>query len=130
MIVLDSSALIDVVIDQPAGEWVLERVSGEEILSPGHQPAEVLSALTRLVRAGELDEEAARDALREASTLPQQLVQPKPAQLERAFALRERIRVLDGIYVALAEDMGCALVTTDRRLSGAAAPCEVQSPPG
>lgn len=88
-----------------------------------------LSALTRLVRAGELGMEAAQDAVREAATLPQHLVVPTAAHLERAFALRERIRVLDGLYVALAEDQRCPLITTDRRLSTAHAPCEVRAPP-
>lgn len=128
MIVLDSSALVDVVIDQPAREWVLDQITGEEVQAPSHQLAEVLSVLSRLVRAGELGAEEARDACREASTLPQDLVIPSEAHLERAFALRERIRVFDGLFVALAEDKGCALVTTDRRLSGASAPCEVRVP--
>lgn len=128
MIVLDASALIDVVLDQPTASWVLDQIAGEDIRSPGHQPAEVLSALTRLVRAGELGAEAARDAFYEATTLPQHLVPPTAAHLDRAFTLRERIRVLDGLYVALAEASGCALVTTDRRLSAARAPCEVRVP--
>lgn len=130
MIVLDASALVDVVLDQPTAAWVLDRIVDEEVSSPAHQPAEVLSALTRLVRADELDAGTARDALREAWTLPQRLVLPTAAHLERAFTLRDHIRVLDGLYVALAEEQGCALVTTDRRLSGAQAPCEVQVPPG
>lgn len=129
MIVLDASALVDVVLDQPAAAWVLDRIASEEINSPAHQPAEVLSALTRLLRAGELDGESAQDALREAWALPQRLVQPSAAHLDRALGLRERIRVLDGLYVALAEERGCALVTTDRRLSAARAPCEIQAPP-
>ncbi|MGL5864312.1 MAG: hypothetical protein ACRCYX_00365 [Dermatophilaceae bacterium] len=42
---------------------------------------------------------------------------------------RERIRVLDGLYVALTEELGCPLVTTDRRLAAAAPPCTVLVPP-
>ncbi|MDR0344015.1 MAG: type II toxin-antitoxin system VapC family toxin [Nocardiopsaceae bacterium] len=128
MIVLDASALVDVVLDQPAAAWVLDQISDEGIRSPSHQPAEVLSALSRLVRDGLLGSREALDALHEASALPQQLVTPTPAHLQRAFALRGRIRVLDGLYVALAEELGCALVTTDSRLSRAAAPCEVRAP--
>ncbi len=127
---LDASALVDVVLDQPAAEWVLDQIVDEEVSSPAHQPAEVLSALARLVRADELDAGTARDALREAWALPQRLVLPTAAHLERAFTLRDRVRVLDGLYVALAEEQGCALVTTDRRLSGAKAPCEMHAPPG
>lgn len=128
MIVLDASALVDILIDQPTKEWVLNRIIGEEIRAPAHQRAEVLSALARLVRAGELGPEEAQDALREGTSLPQHLLVPTTAHLERAFALRERIRVLDGLYVALAEENECALVTTDTRLAGAAPPCEIQAP--
>ena len=128
MIVLDASALVDVVLDQPAAEWVLERLTDGDIHAPAHQSAEVLSVVSRQVRAGELEAADAEDALKEASDLPQQLVSPTADQVRRAFALRERIRVLDGLYVALAEQHGCALVTTDHRLAGARPPCEVLSP--
>lgn len=130
MIVLDASALVDVLLDQPAGPWVLEQVSGEEVRAPSHQPAEVLSALARLVRAGDLTPEAARDALDEATALPQGLMAPTAAHLRRALLLQDRIRVLDGLYVALAEELSCALVTTDRRLLGTDPPCEVRTPQG
>lgn len=45
-----------------------------------------------------------------------------------AFALRDRIRVIDGLYVALADELDCALVTTDRRLAASDAPCEIRIP--
>ncbi len=128
MIVLDASALVDAVLDQPAAEWVLDQIAAEEIVAPAHQPAEVLSALSRLVRAGEIEPATARDALDEASALPKRLVLPTAAHLRRAYALRERIRVLDGLYVALADELGCALVITDRRLAAATAPCDVRAP--
>jgi predicted nucleic acid-binding protein len=129
VIVLDASALVDVVLDQPTAPWVLDRITGEEIQCPAHQPAEVLSALARLARAGEIGAETARDALAEAAALPQHLAMPTPSQLDRALALGDRVRVLDGLYVALAEECGCAMVTTDRRLAGSRPPCEVQAPP-
>jgi hypothetical protein len=34
MIVLDASALVDAVPDQPAAEWVLEQIAGEEVAPP------------------------------------------------------------------------------------------------
>jgi predicted nucleic acid-binding protein len=129
MIVLDASALVDVILDQRGTEWVVGQINGEEIRAPAHQPGEVLSALARMVRSGILTPEVARDALDEALDLPQRLVPPSVAHVRRAFALREHIRVTDGLYVALADELGCPLVTTDRRLAGAHAPCEVRVPP-
>lgn len=129
MIVLDASALVDVVLDQRSAEWILGQILDEEVSAPAHQPAEVLSALARLVRGALLTPDVARDALDEAFALPQRFVAPTAAHVRRAFALRERIRVVDGLYVVLADELGCPLVTTDRRLAGADAPCEVRVPP-
>ncbi len=129
MIVLDASALVDYLVDRPEGGWVLDQIDEQDVRTAAHQPAEVLSALARQVRAGELDAEAARGALREAMRLPQKLVVPTDAQLRRAFELAERIRVADGLYVALAEEHAAALVTTDRRLARAEPPCEIAVPP-
>jgi predicted nucleic acid-binding protein len=129
VIVLDASALVDLVLDQLGAEWVVGQIDGEEIHAPAHQSGEVLSALTRLVRGGALTPEIAREALDEALDLPQRLVPPSAAHVRRAFVLREHIRVTDGLYVVLADELGCPLVTTDRRLAGAHVPCEVRVPP-
>jgi predicted nucleic acid-binding protein len=129
VIVLDASALVDLVLDQPGAEWVVGQIDGEEITAPAHQSGEVLSALARLVRGAVLTPDVAREALDEALDLPQRLVAPSDAHVRRAFALREHVRVTDGLYVALADELGCPLVTTDRRLAGAHAPCEVRVPP-
>lgn len=129
MIVLDASALVDAVLDQPTAGWVLDEIADEDVCSPAHQPAEVLSALARLVRTAQVDLESARDALDEALALPQRFVTPTASHLRRAFALRDRIHVVDGLYVALADELDSPLVTTDRRFAVADAPCEVRTPP-
>lgn len=124
MIVLDASALVDVVLDQPAKSAVLGHLD-QEIVTPAHQLAEVLSAIARLERAGAISSEVAEAALRDAGDLVQELVVPDPALIGRAFELRERIRVVDGLYVALAERLDCPLVTTDARLVASRPPCAV-----
>ena len=129
MIVLDASALIDVALVQRNVKWILDQIDEEDVAAPAHQPVEILSALVRMVRAETLTPELARKALDAAMEMPQQLVPPSAAHVRRAFALREHIRVTDGLYVALADELGCPLVTTDRRLAGAHAPCEVRVPP-
>jgi predicted nucleic acid-binding protein len=129
MIVLDASALVDLVLDQPDAAWVLEQIGRSDVRAPAHQTVEVLSALSRWVRTRQLTADQARAALDAAVSLPQGLVAPDPAHLRRAFALRETIRVSDGLYVVLADELGCALVTTDRRLARSGAPCEFRTPP-
>jgi len=129
VIVLDAAALVDVVLDQRDADWILAQLAGEEVCAPAHQPAEVLSAVARLHRAGTLDKNTAQDALEEAMALRQELVVATTTHVLRALEINDRIRALDGLYVALAEERDCALITTDWRLAGAGAACEVRVPP-
>jgi predicted nucleic acid-binding protein len=129
VIVLDASALVDTVLDRPHGGWVLNHLEDADVVAPAHQVVEVVSALARLRRAGLVSDRVARAAMHDATSLVQELVVPAPAHAARAYALRERIRVSHGLYVALAEERGCPVLTTDRRLAAAAAPCEVLAPP-
>ncbi len=124
MIVLDASALVDVLVNQPWRDRVLDHLD-QEILAPAHQPAEVISALGRLARAGTISQDDVHHGLDELTSLAQELVLPGSRELRRAYELAERIRVLDGLYVALAEARGCALLTTDRRLAASKPPCQV-----
>jgi predicted nucleic acid-binding protein len=129
VIVLDASALVDIVTDRPWKPWVHDTVRGHPIAAPAHQLAEVASAVARLVRADELDPDDGRASLSEAARLAQ-TTHPIDAQLlGRAWALVDRIRILDGLYVALAERLGVPLVTTDRRVRRAEPPCDVIAPP-
>lgn len=128
MIVLDASALVDVVLGQSTADWVLERLEDDEVCAPAHQPAEVLSAVARLYRADAIDKRTAITALSEAAALQQEFVATSEPHLQRALELGEGIRVLDGLYVALAEERRCPLVTTDRRLARSGAPCELIAP--
>lgn len=124
MIVLDASALVDVIADQPPKEGVLAHLD-QPVVAPAHQLAEVLSALARLVRAGTITKRVAQAALDEAATLEQEHIVPTRSHLRRALAMQDGVRVLDGLYVALAEERDCALVTTDARLARGNPPCEV-----
>lgn len=130
MIVLDAAALVDAVVGTGRRDWVLDQLAGEQVVAPAHQPAEVLSALARLARSGTIDRDAAVVAVRAARELEQELVVPSAAHLTWALDHQDRIRVLDGLYLALASDHGCPVVTTDTRLALARStpPVEVRAP--
>lgn len=124
MIVLDASALIDVLTDQPTKDQILSHF-GQQILAPAHQPAEVVSAIARLKRAGDLKPMQARTAISDAAVLVQTPVPLDGPLLQRALSMDGRIRVLDAIYVATAERFDCPLLTTDARLARAHPPCDL-----
>lgn len=75
MIVLDTSALVEVVADRPARDAVLDYLH-TRILAPSHQLAEVSSAIIRLLRAEELSAEQAERALADAAALRQEVIYP------------------------------------------------------
>ncbi|MDA8068185.1 MAG: type II toxin-antitoxin system VapC family toxin [Actinomycetota bacterium] len=124
MIVLDASALVDVVCDRPSRDAVLDQLA-QRLCAPGHQLAEVASAIARLTHAGELTPAQAARGLADAAALAQEVVALDDQLLARAFSLRESVRMLNGLYVALAESRRCPLLTTDIRLARAQPPCEV-----
>src|SRR3712207_2699683 len=56
-VVVDASALVDLLLGNPLGVAVRARLAGQSLHAPGHVDAEVLSALGRLNRAGDLDDD-------------------------------------------------------------------------
>ena len=53
--VLDASALVDLLLGNEVGGAVRRRIAGHVLHAPAHVDAEVLSALGRLHRAGDLE---------------------------------------------------------------------------
>ncbi len=89
-----------------------EMLHGPELIEP-----ETLSALRRLVLAGELVEHRASDAVADLADV--RLVRYPHAPLrERVWELRQNLTPYDAIYLALAEALGDAtLLTADRGLA-------------
>ena len=117
-VVLDASAAVAGLLNDGAAR---DLVSHERLRAPHLVDHEVASTLRRHALAGEVDVPSAKQALdtwrrtsvRRYAALP---------QLERVWELREDLSAYDAGYVALAEALGCPLVTADRRLGGAPGP--------
>ena len=90
------------------------------LAAPALADAEVLSAVGRLVRAGEVSAAKAEDALAALARAPVQRYVVYPL-LEGAWRLRDRVALPDAIYVTLAARLNASLVTTDAALSRAPA---------
>jgi predicted nucleic acid-binding protein len=88
-----------------------------ELIAPDIFPVEVAHVLSKLHRQRKLNEDDAEAFLAEVlSTPPQQLF--TAVYLARAYdlSLQTRSSVYDCLYLALAEDKNCPLVTADTRL--------------
>jgi predicted nucleic acid-binding protein len=123
MLVVDASALTELVLGRPAGDVVGEHVAGHrfELHAPHLVDVEVLSALRRLVAAGEATAERAGDAIADLLDLPIERY-PHDILVPRIWQLRENFSAYDASYVALAEgvaDDPVPLLTADARLARA-----------
>lgn len=128
MIVLDASVLVPAVADDAAtGAVARARLRADPDLHAPHlADLEVLSVLRRLQRAGRIDATRAANALHDLSDL--RLVRyPHWPLAARIWELRENLTPYDACYIALAETLGCTLVTGDARISRVTGTrCEVE----
>lgn len=114
--VVDASAYLDLLLDViPAP---VRTLFGGELVAPAIFHSEVAGALAGCERRGLVDADFAEFLLREFLVAPVTTVADRTL-LERAFAFRPNVSVRDGCYVALAEELGCGLLTSDRRLANA-----------
>lgn len=127
-VVIDASALIDLLADLDGAQAVHERLRGTVLHAPSHLDAEVLSALGRLSRAGELDEHHVEAALDRLAALP---VHRHSAHelVSGAWARRGNLRLVDALYVELAHRLRLTLLTTDNRLDRACGIAEAVTQP-
>lgn len=124
LLVADASTVVEVLRRTELGDRVAAAMRGATVAAPAHLDAEVLSALGRLSRAGEVDSAAVERSLDRLTRMPMQRY-PLPPLLRRAWALRDNIALRDGLYVACAELLDAAVLTLDGRLARIA-PVEVE----
>lgn len=116
--VVDAATVVDLVCDLPAVDPYRGLLAATDaVAAPAHLDAEVLSALGRLKRAGQLTQEAERVGA--LATFGARRWPLRPL-LSVAWSLADRIAVRDALYVALAASLDATLVTTDGRLRRAA----------
>jgi predicted nucleic acid-binding protein len=118
LIVVDSSAVVHAVaIDSELGELARERLERDgDLRAPHLLDLEITSALRRMEAHHEITASRAAEALEDFSSLAVRRY-PHRALLERVWELRANVKTYDASYVALAEALGCTLVTRDPSLS-------------
>jgi len=124
MLVVDASAVAELLLGRPAGETVARRLREHafDLHAPHLLDVEVLSALRRVVAAGDASPGRAEEAVADLLDLPIERY-AHDALVPRIWELRENISAYDATYVALAEAItegGVPLLTADARLARAA----------
>ena len=120
MIVVDASAMTELLLQTKLGSKVEAMLlHGEDTLhAPQLLDVEVLQALRRFVRKGDVGAERAREATEDLALMG--VIRHSHAELiKRIWELRENLTAYDAAYVALAEALDATLVTCDRPLAAA-----------
>jgi predicted nucleic acid-binding protein len=120
VIVLDASALLEVLLRRPAAEILEPRLfaARETLHAPHLIDLEITQVLRRYAAHGEINDQRGRAALADLSDLPLRRY-PHEFLLQRVWELRNNLTAYDAIYVALSEVLDAPLLTLDRRLAGA-----------
>ena len=120
MIVLDASALVELLLNTAAGRAIATRIADPALglHVPHLADIEVAQALRRFAKDGELDAADAVVALEDLRSLDLQRHAHEPL-LERVWQLRQNLSAYDAVYVALAEVLETVLLTCDGRLARA-----------
>jgi len=128
VIVIDASVLVNVIGDDGRDGATARAVVARagDLSAPDLVDVETVSVLRKRWLEGALTARRFSAAVSDLEVLP--LVRYRTlALMRRAYALRANLPAYDAAYVALAESIGCHLVTADRRLANAPGPrCAVE----
>lgn len=119
-VVVDASAIVDLLLGNELGGAVRRRLTDQALHAPAHLDAEVLSALGRLHRAGEMGAEDVELKLRALAAAPIRRHDVSDL-LIGSWSRRHQLRLADALYIQLAVSRGVPLITTDGRLRAAPA---------
>ena len=117
-VVVDAWALVELLLQRERAPAVLQAVGETQMVAPDVINPEVLWALRRRERTGNLRADRAAQAVEDLMDAPMQRFPTQPL-LPEVWKLRANVTSYDACYVALARELGCVLVTADRRLSRA-----------
>jgi predicted nucleic acid-binding protein len=128
MVVVDAGVVLSLVIPLPFSDQASATMraitqAGEELYAPALLEYEVCSVLRRAISQGIIDAASAEQAIELLGDIRIDPITPASSLHGRALYWASRLghsQAYDGQYLALAEQMGCPLVTTDQRLVRAA----------
>jgi len=105
--------------EDPRREQTVARLSaGHALFAPAHLDAEVVSALRGMARGNATLAGAVPRAIGHLAGFPIRRM-PLAPLLMRMWELRANVTAYDAGYVALAEQLGCVMITCDAKLSAA-----------
>lgn len=120
MIVVDASVILHVLIDPEKDPLVSEALDvAEKLVAPSYLDLEILNSLRKKVLSKLVTERRAARAVQDLSALPVER-RSTDGLNSRIWAYCHNVTACDAAYIALAEALGCPLLTRDLRLKSAA----------
>ncbi len=118
MIVIDASAVLELLLQTKLADRLMERALGSEesLHAPHLLDIEVAHALRRLVQQNAITNDRAEQVLEDFSQLLIERHGHQPLTA-RIWQMRESLTAYDGAYVALAEALEAPLLTCDAKLA-------------
>jgi predicted nucleic acid-binding protein len=116
---IDASALVDLLLGLPRAKAVTQVLEGVDVMvAPDHVNVEVLGAIRRKERVGDISPARAAKAVAALADAPVRRL-PTTGMLEAVWALGANLAPFDAGYVVTARSLGVPLLTADLRLARA-----------
>ncbi len=120
MIVVDASAILEVLLNTSVSARIAERLFGgnDTLHAPHLLDLETAQVLRRYTLSGDMDAQRGQQAIEDLADLPLTRY-PHDVFLFRIWSLRRNLTAYDAAYIALAEALDAPLITRDAALAKA-----------
>ncbi len=120
MIVVDASAVLEILLQTPAAASVEARIfqRGQTLHAPHLIDVEVAQVLRKYAATNRIDPQRCETALGDWQLFPVHRY-AHDTFIPRMWELRANVTTYDAVYIALAEALDAPLITRDRRLASA-----------
>lgn len=114
-IVIDTSALIAVIVDEPERDKIIEITTGNTLIGPGSIPWEIGNAFSAMFKRNRLDIEEAKRGLEIFSSIPIRYIEP---DFTNAVTLSRQTNMYayDAYFLDCALRQKSPILTLDSRL--------------